>query len=258
MLLLIESLQLSFLPMDGLSFLLLLFYMLQTISEYTCTAIMYYAVNFSLFFLDTASSSCASGFMPQNIMRSRVLNRTVKDVRLLNSEVRIIPDMRFTCNGTITGIYLSGRIKGCCNDYPQLLVWEPAGTPRDDASFYRDGGSTFNLLSATNIEVTRVSPHGYYYYKFKRPIQFYEGNVLGIYQPSNDDAFQVAYDTSLSDAPLAYACPQKRGESINQSIDITNTNIVQPQPNQTLLISPKLSKSLRTQYTSLAVSVSVM
>ena len=188
---------------------------------------------FILLYIDIASSSCNYGFLTSNAISSRLRSSPVNDpIKLLDKELRIMPEMSFTCNGTIKGVYLSGRIKGCCNEYPQLLIWEPA----------KGSNTTFDLVSATPIEIVRISRHGYFYYEFEPPLPFYENNVLGIYQPSSDDGFQVAYNSSVPSAPISYTCPLKSGDPVSQKIDITDTSIVRPLDNQLLLISPVTSK----------------
>ncbi|XP_019852728.1 PREDICTED: uncharacterized protein LOC109582451 [Amphimedon queenslandica] len=200
--------------------------------SYFASTISWILLFLLLLLINIVSSSCSYGFLTFNAIRSRLRSSPVNDqIRLLDSELRIMPEMSFTCNGTIKGIYLSGRINGCCGDYPQLLIWEPA----------KGSNSTFDLVSATPIEIVRISRHGYFYYEFETPLSFYENNVLGMYQPSEDDGFQVAYNSSVSDAPISYTCPLKSGDPVSQKIDITDTRIVQPRNSDLLLMSPVTS-----------------
>ena len=188
-----------------------------------------------LLLIDIVSSSCSYGFLTFSAIRSRLNSSPVNDpIKLLDSELIIMPEMSFTCNGTMKGIYLSGRINGCCGDYPQLLIWEPA----------KESNTTFDLVSATPIEIVRISSHGYFYYEFETPLSFYENNVLGMYQPSGNDGFQVAYNNSVPDAPISYTCPLKSGDPVSQKIDIANTRIVRPLEDELLLISPVTSEIL--------------
>ena len=106
---------------------------------------------------------------------------------------RLFPDIQFTCNGSVTK-----WIVGACNrtgrsdEMPEIQIWRK-----------REGNTYtkvyFDLLSSSNNNSLIVRE----YIPFN-PIEFQEGDILGMYQPQEDRSDLLIYYQD-NDGPNNYA-----------------------------------------------------
>ena len=147
----------------------------------------------------TTASSCASGFMNLDVLRKRAekipFGLTSFDV--LSNEFRLIPDMTFTCNGTITSLLLGVDIRTVTssrNMYPKVQIWRRNHL---NSSYTRQESQEIRL-NAGNF-----SPNGVLEYNLTFPMQFKSGDMLGIYQPHDFDSVVRLYYNENDSAPDA-------------------------------------------------------
>lgn len=179
---------------------------------------------------------CTHGFLSGSVINTISKNDSNDDIGLLRGgEIRLFPDMTFNCNGTIYGVYLSGRNKGCCtNDlYPSLQLYRNSSN-----------NARYRLISTHTIQPTSLSTTSnggyYYYYKFTNPIQHAVNDVIGVYQPTNDDCFQLSYTIStVNNHPISYSTIRKANEDTDTSLNINRMTLNR---GHTLLLRPKYSK----------------
>lgn len=182
--------------------------------------------NYYYYYYNTGSLSCTNGFISLSSLSEQAKNSTVESVHFFASEIILIPDMKFTCNDSLIGVYITGRIKGCCQRYPELLIWRISSNK---------GNDLYSLVSRHEIKPR----NGRYYYKFAEPVSFLADDIIGIHQPSSDDCFQLAYDSSLPNAPLAYKLNTSLTDKFPDCFDINNSKNIS---RHTLLLKPKCSK----------------
>ena len=98
---------------------------------------------------------------------------------------RIIPDIRFTCNGTLTKWIIGAqRTLTQAANHPQLQIWrqiQETPNPYDITTF-----SVITALNATSVL-------NVYEYVPNPPLEFQPNDVLGLYQPHIGDTQTVVY-----------------------------------------------------------------
>ena len=114
----------------------------------------------------------------------------------LDGKFRLVPGMSFTCNGTITGLLLGVDISTSDGrtEYPVVQVWRPGS------------GDSYTRVAMQEIRLAAgdFSPDGVFQYNLTTPIDFQNGDVLGVYQPSEGDSIVRLYRHSQSNAPVSY------------------------------------------------------
>ena len=117
----------------------------------------------------------------------------------LDGKFRLIPGMSFTCNGMITGLLLGVDIRSKSNadgrtEYPVVQVWRPGS------------GDSYTRVAMQEIRLAAgdFSPDGVFQYNLTTPIDFLNGDVLGVYQPSEGESIVRLYRHSQSNAPVSY------------------------------------------------------
>ena len=142
----------------------------------------------------------------------------------LDRDFRLLAQESFNCSGTMTGLLLVGTImeKTEMRDkYPEIQIWR-----NTHSNIYTRQGREKIKLSPGGF-----SPDGVFQYNLTTPIPFESGDVLGVYQPSQQDSVvRVYYDSSAS---ITY-----RVSRSNLSATIEFTTDIQTFYNQLILISP--------------------
>ena len=108
----------------------------------------------------------------------------INRVRRRERDQRLFPDIRFTCNGFITKWIVGATIRGDLSNagrLPELQVWHSAG----GSSLTK---RNFSIFTITNVPFTNV-----YEYTLTSPLEFQEGDILGVYQPRQRDSQLVVY-----------------------------------------------------------------
>ena len=140
----------------------------------------------------------------------------------LENEFRLIADVSFTCNGTITSFQLGGTIRGggMRDEYPEIQLWRPD-----------TGGALYTQQARQEITLAEgdFSPDGVLRYNLATPIQFQSGDVLGVYQPEESESVvRIYYNSEVS---TTYRLSNNPTGSISFG-SLTTVN------NQKILISP--------------------
>ena len=144
---------------------------------------MYYI----LFFTD---SSCTGDFLSHSVLRQGALNVNFNNVKERDEEQRLFPNITFTCNGSITK-WIVGAGTGTKASLPELQIWNTRGTSYTKASFSLIP-SNATIISNDVVE-----------YIPNPPLEFQEGNILGVYQPQVSKSALVVYYQER-DGPVNY------------------------------------------------------
>ena len=170
-------------------------------------------------------SGCTSGFMNLDLLRRRAMKIPDGDRSNTNldDEFRLIPDVSFTCSGTITGLLIGAtyRIGGSRNEYPEVQVWSsiPGG-------YTRRGSPQMIRLNQGDF-----SPDGVYQYNLTTPMSFQSGDLLGVYQPDESDSLVTLFYNIDASAPTSLRINGDPTSSVSLS-SLTFTS------GQQILISP--------------------
>lgn len=95
---------------------------------------------------------------------------------LENEEKRqvIIPDINFTCNGTINKWIFGAKWRGKPPAFTELQIWRRTS----DTDYTKVGNTTIMAGTKNNSEI--------YEYQLDTPLAFQEGDILGYFQPKRD------------------------------------------------------------------------
>ena len=156
-------------------------------------------------------------------------------------ETRLIPSMRFTCNGTIVGFTITGKNSDTGSDDPKIQVWredkEQCGSyQRLDSEIVvqRSSCIKFNFTSSQPQNQVRI-----FYCALKPAWQMFVqyGDILGIELPSiNNSDFYLYF---MDGGPTNYVFPRQ----LLSEIDTINRScVVEEQPQITLdIVSGKVA-----------------
>ena len=119
------------------------------------------------------ADDCTSGFMSLDRM-NKVLDNYV--VNAPSDSQAIIPEINFTCNGTIrTWILFGGQWNGQNVAFIELQIWRS-----ENGSYNRDGSTVMNLTESNGT--------GLYWYHLSHNLTFQAGDILGFYQPHSSQS----------------------------------------------------------------------
>ena len=147
----------------------------------------------------------------------------IKDKSLLISDSRsrdrrqfLYPELKFSCNGSVTKwIYGAVDMSGT-GELPEIQIWR-----QTDTDTYTK--QTFSRVSANETE-PGTNIHEYYP---ETPLEFQEGDILGYFQPDEDDSQIVLYaqresgptnlhvDGNVDIAPITVTIPELIEEENN-------------------------------------------
>ena len=144
-----------------------------------------------LFHNNTDSPSCTSNFLSRSALRQGALNVNINTIIIRDNQQRLFPDITFTCNGSITN-WIIGASVGIGALFPELQIWRNTG----GASFTKEVFSLISNVTVINNNVVEFTPNP--------PLEFQEGDILGVYQPLSDDSALVVY-YQVSGGPVNYA-----------------------------------------------------
>ena len=95
----------------------------------------------------------------------------------------IMPSLEFTCSGTITGFLLGVDVRtenGNRVEYPTIWLWN------------KTNGTSYTRVADSSVKIilgpSNFSTDGVYQFSLTTPLQFTANQVLGIYQPREDDS----------------------------------------------------------------------
>ena len=135
-----------------------------------------------------ASPQCVQGFLNEEAVRIAADVYAASDsynVRTRERQQRIIPGIKFTCNGTLTKWIIGAqRTQTQATNHLQLQIWR------------RRQGSSNTYNRTTFSDITAVNATGdlnVYEYIPNPPLQFQTNDILGLYQPRIRDTQVVVY-----------------------------------------------------------------
>ena len=106
----------------------------------------------------------------------------LSDNRLGSDTDWIMPSLEFTCSGTITGFLLGVDVRTEIADrdeYPTIWLWNKT----NETTYTRVADSSVKII----LGPSNFSTDGVYQFSLTTPLQFTANQVLGIYQPHEDD-----------------------------------------------------------------------
>ena len=104
---------------------------------------------------------------------------------------RLFPNITFTCIGSITKWIVGVKIKNAGDSLPELQIWRNTG----EISYTK---ANFSLLPSTSTNSNNVAE-----YTPNPPLEFQEGDILGVYQPKEGESAVVVYYQER-DGPVNY------------------------------------------------------
>ena len=173
---------------------------------------------------------CTKGFMDLDFMiRKAPLVDSANnglDTQLSNNELRITTNMTFRCSGNLTSMILGIELRRpdllIRNQYPKIQLWRPS----NDNITYQKIATRDVILSPANFSTDGVTR-----FEVTPPIEFNEGDVLGVYQPTLFRSVVIFYYTEVKSPLLSLiANPTDVPLTVNLSSFIP--------VNQSLLIHP--------------------
>lgn len=110
---------------------------------------------------------CASGFIDWETLTIGL------QVRSRTQQQRIIPQLNFTCNGSLTKWIFAASWNGGNNHnlYPELQIWRP------------NSSDTYVKVQSSTVTLSQNLTNRYEYIP-SSPIKFQAGDIIGIFQPS--------------------------------------------------------------------------
>ena len=133
----------------------------------------------------------------------------------------VIPDLTFTCSGTITGFLLGVDVRKNQNQYPEVFIVE------HNTGMYHSEQSETIKLNPIDFQ-----PDGVYNYTLPNPLPFVKDQFIGIKQTRRDASrVRFYYQTTSEQKIITVDAPVS-----NFNIDTSNHF------NGTLLIHPITSK----------------
>ena len=163
----------------------------------------------------------------------------------LTQEFRLIPDWNFTCNGSITSVLLGVDLQNN-QQYPQVQIWRKAGSVSNQLNKVDSREITLALGNFTTS--------GVFQYKLTPPMQFQNGDVLGIFQPSQDSSLVRLYYNSNDDtAPVAY-----RLQDNPQTVNIAATDGLTTRSGEYVLLIPITGIIIMFVYSLLCKQIKIL
>ena len=100
---------------------------------------------------------------------NKVLDKYI--VNAPSGQQAIIPEINFTCRGTIRTWIIGGQWRNDGQNI-ELQIWR-----RNENELYKE-------VESSEINVTEWNATGLYWYHLASPLPFQEGDILGFYHPS--------------------------------------------------------------------------
>ena len=143
------------------------------------------------FFSVLVIDSCCTGFMSLDVLEKRAEKISSVLVNILSqndldSEFRLVPGLTFNCSGNIASLLLGVDVRTVTENrdkYPEVQVWRKGPELSPGHIIYNK-----NTSQEIRLAVGDFSPDGVLQYNLTTPIQFQSGNILGVYQPLQDDS----------------------------------------------------------------------
>ena len=105
-----------------------------------------------------------------------------------SNELRIFPDINFTCSGNLTNWIVASKKDG--SKGAELQIWRRSNV----------GQNNFTLVDSSVLPTSSNSFVGVYNYTPSTPLEFQEGDILGVYQRSGSGRVRVYYQETTGPA----------------------------------------------------------
>ena len=138
----------------------------------------------------------------------------------------IIPDISFTCNGSIRTWIIGGQWQKDGQNYIELQIWRG-----------RENG-LYKKVGSSEINVTKWNATGLYWYHLPTYLSFQAGDILGFYQPSQS---KLRLRLALRVDPLQTVYLQLRNGNQDTEFPTTASS---PSRMQNVLVSVETGKFL--------------
>ena len=165
--------------------------------------------------LSGVAGGCANGFIQLDMLRTvaqKIPDGSESRNRLSN-ELWLIPDWRFTCNGTITSFLLGADIMPMTTTrtlYPKVQIWRR----KSHSSSVREYAIEWS--EEIRLDPGYFSPSGVLEYHLNNSFDFQAGDIFGVYQPRHFNSIvRIFYNDNDNTAPVAYRHGSAAGSSYN-------------------------------------------
>ena len=155
----------------------------------------YNFIYFVLLYYSADNDACLNGFLSETELRQQTLKVNINGVVSRPRQQRLFPDIQFTCNGSITKWIVGAQTRtvGQTDELPTLQIWRRVrGT-----NFYTQVGYS-RLDTSKNYNSSVVVE-----YIPNPPLEFQEGDILGVYQP-NPDLSKLVFYYQRNTGPSSY------------------------------------------------------
>ena len=151
--------------------------------------------------IDNATCVNSSSVINATIIYQRALNIT--DVRTRGRQQYIYPDIKFTCNGTVTKWIYGAEVSSDGAVQPELQIWRQTGP------------DTYTKIGFSSVTANATaSPNVHEYYP-ETTLQFQQGDVLGVYYSQRFDRIINIY-VQINSGPNNYRVYDEYQSDINK------------------------------------------
>ena len=137
-------------------------------------------------------------------------------------ETRLIPDLEFTCNGTIVGLTVSGRLREGTVD-PKIQVWRRDESSEDD--YYILGEIPINITSSECEEIAQLPSGSTFHCRVDESLQLTVESGLDIVgvelPPLEEQSFEIFFTNG---SQIQYACSEELTE--NRTVRLSSCDSV--------------------------------
>ena len=131
----------------------------------------------------SGNDACLSGFLSVSDLKQQTLVVNINGVVSRPREQRLFPDIHFTCNGSITKWIVGAEMRTSGDVQPELQIWR-----RDSG-----GGNVYTRIRFNHFTSNATSDPNVHEYYPGTPLEFQEGDILGVYTPDSSKTQLVVY-----------------------------------------------------------------
>ena len=141
---------------------------------------------------------CTRGLLSSDAFKDKTLEANIYGVTRREREQRIFPDVHFTCSGNLTKWIVGGETGN--NLGAELQIWRRS-----------NGGQNSYTKIGFSVIPTSVSDNNHVYeYIPNPPLEFQEGDILGVYQRNGENRTGVYYQETTG--PRNYRPPSNSND----------------------------------------------
>lgn len=134
-------------------------------------------------------SQCSENFITFDILKQKAIDANVYNVTTRPRQLRIFPEISFRCSGNLTKWIVGGEIGEHLG--AELQIWRRQS----------NGGQTsYTLVGSSVLQATPTEFVGVYTHTPNPPLEFQEGDVLGVYQQGGNGRVRVYYQETTGPA----------------------------------------------------------